>query len=777
MSGRKRRSWLFAVSAAAVVALPASLTPALATTAGHSGWVATGTLAEPIVAGADLIGLASPTMPMSVAVALNLRNRSILERVVKDRTTISGTQFASDFAPTAAADHAVASYLSREGLRNVQIDPGGLLVTADATAAEVESAFHTRLDDYTIAGRSAFANTLPASIPAALAPFVGSVLGLQDVVTMTLAPQRAATAARVVAAGTPDPSNVGSLYGPPQMWKFYDAPKSVPTGRTTPIAIFAEGNLSTTLSQFAAMENFYKKDGMATNTPVSVVPVGPASPDTAGDVEWRIDTENSVGMAGGVSKLVIYDATNLTDIETTREFVEFADSGEGVRGAPPFAKAASASFGECEYQAYLDGSMLASDEAFLEAAAQGQTVFASSGDQGGFCPYANTNGIGPGGPPGVSYPTSSPYVISVGGTTLLSNTDYSYNTETAWYTSGGGTSIFESAPYWQAGVIPPSNTVCGEQFALNCGRAVPDVAMDADGNVSPGIYFSGGQPNSQGGTSLASPLALGTWARLESAHHNQLSFAGPLLYGAYGSPGFHDIILGNSGPYPALPGWDYATGMGSFDVAQMVSAIVPPPPPVQHISGWATFYLHGQSPVDETNSIPIASSTYETMDTTAPTGSTPDSHEITSYVAGPNTDCAGNNFFPIWMGKLHGRITGPVTVTIDTVSSPAASVEVQLFSDVDGQACGGGVTGSGGSAPIPIGEATIALPPGPGTVAVTFKNVNALVDHSLMLQVLPTNSGPNNTVEPMVARALYNATGYASSMKLYCRPNRGTTSC
>ena len=472
--------------------------------------MATGTLAEPGVKGSTLLGPAQPGLPMSVAVALNLRNKTGLERLVGAGRTVSGSQFASDFAPTAASDRAVASYLSREGLRNVQIDPGGLLVSADGTAAQVESAFHTRLSAYTIGGRTAFANTLPASIPSALAPLVGSVLGLQNVVTMTPAPERQAASRSTVSAGAPDPNNIGSLYGPPQMWTFYDAPKTVPTGSKTPIAIFAEGNLSTTLNQLTAMESYYKIPA----SPVDVVPVGPASPDTSGDVEWRIDTENSLGMADGVSKLVIYDATNLTDIETTKEFVTFADNGVNPH-SPNYAKAGSASFGECEYQAYLDGSMIASDEAFLQAAAQGQTVFASSGDQGGFCPYEDTNGIGPGGPPGVSYPASSPYVVGVGGTTMLSNTDYSYNTETAWYTSGGGTSLFEFAPYWQAGVIPPSNTVCGEQYALNCGRAVPDIAMDADGNISPGIYFSGGQPNAQGGTSLASPLALGTWARLK----------------------------------------------------------------------------------------------------------------------------------------------------------------------------------------------------------------------------------------------------------------------
>src|SRR5262249_5343419 len=156
-----------------------------------------------------------------------------------------------------------------------------------------------------------------------------------------------------------------------------------------------------------------------------------------------IDTQNSTGMADGVKHLYIYDATDLTDASTTAEFTQFA--------AQHVAKAGSASFGECDYQAYLDGSMVATDDAALQAAAQGQTLFASSGDQGGFCPYLDTNGIGPGGPPDTSYPASSPYFVGVGGTTLLSNADFSYGDEIAWYTSGGGISPFEYQEPWQKG--------------------------------------------------------------------------------------------------------------------------------------------------------------------------------------------------------------------------------------------------------------------------------------------------------------------------------------
>src|SRR4051794_36487858 len=46
------------------------------------------------------------------------------------------------------------------------------------------------------------------------------------------------------------------------------------------------------------------------------------------------------------------------------------------------------------------------------------------------------------------------------GTTLLTNSDGSYNNETAWVAGGGGPSIFEYEPYWQSGIAPPTSSTC-----------------------------------------------------------------------------------------------------------------------------------------------------------------------------------------------------------------------------------------------------------------------------------------------------------------------------
>jgi len=232
------------------------------------------------------------------------------------------------------------------------------------------------------------------------------------------------------------------------------------------------------------------------------------------------------------------------------------------------AQVANASFGECDAFPYIDGSMLVDDELFAEGAAQGQTLFSSTGDTGSFCPVGvGTNGV-PAGVPLVNYPAASQYVTAVGGTTLITNADGNYDVEVAWYSGGGGISQFEYSPYWQTAANVPSSA--------DSARGIPDIAMDADPESGANVYVNGAWEG-VGGTSLSSPLAVGVWARMLSANLN-LGFAPIAWYGlydgtgpvgSYPNGGFHDIITGADGLYTALPGWDYTTGLGSLWVNQL----------------------------------------------------------------------------------------------------------------------------------------------------------------------------------------------------------------
>jgi len=183
---------------------------------------------------------------------------------------------------------------------------------------------------------------------------------------------------------------------------------------------------------------------------------------------------------------------------------------------------------------------------------QGVSFVASSGDTGS-----------------VEYPSTSPTVLAVGGTSLYLNSSGGYGSETAWNDSkgsgGGGYSTQETEPSYQ-------------RVAQQSGwRSVPDVAYDADLNT--GFYaVSGGQWYSAGGTSCGSPQwaaliaiadqgrALNGLASLDSS--NVTSGLLPSLYNLYDTPyytqGFNDVTTGTTSTGQAAgPGYDTATGLGT----------------------------------------------------------------------------------------------------------------------------------------------------------------------------------------------------------------------
>jgi len=515
-------------------------------------WVTTGTHALPLI-NATSLGSLDPNTALHIAVALRLQNSDGLRALIQNQNTpgnaaygteLEPAQFEATYSPTAAQVQAVENYLSSQGFQNIQAEDNSLFVTADGNAQIVQNAFNTSLGQFAVNGRTVFANVMDAQVPASLGGIVLSVLGLNNIVGMrpTIAVPAAVPALKFE-------------YGPRDFQKAYNA-GTTPTGSKTAIAVFAEGDLSGVLSDLRVFEKTYELP----QVPVTVVPTGIASPDTSGVDEWDLDSQSSTGIAGTVQRLYFYDATSLTDSDLAIAFNRFA--------AGKVARAGNASFGECEVFPYLDGSMLADDQVFAEAAAQGQTVFSSTGDVGAACPVEGTNGVPDSGPPLVSYPASSPYVVAVGGTTLLTNADGTYDTEIAWYSGGGGISQFEYSMYWQSGIVP--SNAAGD-------KGLPDLAMDADPNSGANIIV-GGSAEVVGGTSLSSPLSMGVWARLESAHRNKLGFASPRLY-QFASPvntatpalpsvtGFHDIIVGTNAGYAATPGWDYTTGLGTFDIS------------------------------------------------------------------------------------------------------------------------------------------------------------------------------------------------------------------
>jgi subtilase family serine protease len=535
-----------------------------------AGWATTNTLAIPVANATDL-GAASPTQTMTVRVGLQLHNMQQLQQTIASGTVLDDATVNSTYGPTSSDVSAVTTYLQSKGFTNISVEPNNVIISATGTVAQVQSAFDTSIHSFSGGGTNFIANVTPAYVPTSLGGIVVAVLGLNNL--QAVKPKPSVTSCQVEGVSTP-PQECLRFYDPATFQAAYDA-GSVTAATATPIAIMAEGNVSQSISDFRLNES---KFGLP-QVPVNVVQVGVSSTDTAGDGEWTLDMTYSSGIAQNVKAIYLYDTTSLTDSDIALEYNRWVTQH--------YTKIGNSSFGGCEVFPYLDGSMVLDDEILAEGAAKGMTMFASSGDNGGYCnSFVDTNGA-PGGAPFVMYPAASPYVAAVGGTDLFTNSDGTYKGEDAWEAGGGGLSQFEYSPYWEQQAQPVS------QNALSM-RGVPDVAMDA--SIETGAELWGGSavngsctPCVTGGTSLASPLSAGIWARLQTAHGNKLGFAPVWYYKDFvshaagsvnaGPPawqpdgGFHDILSGTNGLYSAAPGYDYTTGLGSFDISVLNSQV------------------------------------------------------------------------------------------------------------------------------------------------------------------------------------------------------------
>jgi subtilase family serine protease len=252
--------------------------------------------------------------------------------------------------------------------------------------------------------------------------------------------------------------------------------------------------------------------------------------ETALDIEW------AHAIAPGADILLVEASTNSSsNLFTAVDYARSYTRNQGQEGV----SVVSMSWG---------GGESSSNSHFTTPGNHtGVSFFAASGDTGG----------------AVSYPSSSPNVVSVGGTTLnLSGGNY--GSESAWGSGGGGPSALFTKPSWQTAY---SGTM----------RGTPDVSYDADLSTGYFVYNSGdGGLVQVGGTSAAAPQ----WAALVALADQGRSlvgfsnFDGPsqLLPALYTIPAsdYNDVTSGSNG-YPATAGYDLATGRGT-PKAQLVIA-------------------------------------------------------------------------------------------------------------------------------------------------------------------------------------------------------------
>ncbi|GGY26619.1 sedolisin-B [Rhodanobacter panaciterrae] len=534
------------------------------------------------------------TKLLHVAVSLNLRNVDQLQAFNKSLNTpgsanyrqfLTPAQFKASYAPTDAQVQAVVTHMQQSGFTNITVSPNNTLVFADGNPAAVGTAFNATMKSYTENGKLRFGNDSDAMVPQALSGIVGAVTGLQNVSVRHPLSHVGAQISSVAATGTQTgPTNV--LHPPTQFPLIYDA-ASTPSAYNTTVGIITWGDLTQTQADLRTMTTV---NGM-NPVNVKVVPVTLAgerdfSDDPNGDGEWNLDSQTIVGTSGGVKQLVFYTVANgrygaydeeLTDAGITAAYNKAVTDN--------IAKIINVSLGGDETATHESGSQTADDAIFAQAVAQGQTFSVASGDQGVYTAtggeFETNAGVVLPAPFSLSTysasePAVSPNVIAVGGTELTTN-GTAWAGEVTWndgiadagdgdnriWATGGGVSLFEAAPAWQATALGAT------------ARQVPDIAFDAS-SVTGALIYIGGQKYGVGGTSLASPIFVGVFARAQTYANNSIGFPASDMYRDFPNhPAvLHDVTSGNNGVwlagttygYNAAAGWDFTTGYGSLDI-------------------------------------------------------------------------------------------------------------------------------------------------------------------------------------------------------------------
>jgi hypothetical protein len=528
--------------------------------------------------------------------------------------------FAARFGVADSDLAATENWLSSQGFHIDSIARSRDRITFSGTARQVQTAFGAALHHYRVDGEAHFAPAADLSLPANLAPIVGSVLHLSD-----FRPK----------PGWKVPSGPSGDYTAYPSGAHYLTPADIAIMYQVPPPMENPAVLTLGDGQMAVAGQSYVNTG--TPSPVSnfggsAVPVlvpnsGVEAVSYGDEGESEIDIEYSSKIAGQVYFVFTGNSSNYSVFDA----VAYAITED-------IAPVVSISYGSCE-PLMSSTDLDANNAVYEEAVAQGQTLVASAGDSGSTAcsPYTTAEGVTTLEQEqlAVNFPASSPYFTAVGGTAMASgtfavgNTTYwsaenaalnpdasllSYVPEVAWndgspslgiLAGGGGISSYFPRPAWQTGVpgIPTGAFRLLPDIALQASVYSPGYVICTD---DPSIYRAEGQTASctnglqgnndavtvAGGTSFAAPIFAAYIATLNHAQNSSgQGNVNPILYGLAANAGtyasvFHDITSGSIGcvagatdctpaaetAYPAGTGYDLATGLGSINIGALESA-------------------------------------------------------------------------------------------------------------------------------------------------------------------------------------------------------------
>ena len=539
------------------------------------------------------------------------------------------------FGPTQSDVAAVTSRLSVQGLTVTSVSPSRVVIEVTGSAASVANAFHVNFAYYSFAGKPRLSSDSDPSIPSALTPLIASIGGLSEVVRLPQSSRKIVIPPPTAAvAQTASPlytySSTEHFLMPKDFSLIYDINPVHSAGNTGAkigaatqhVAIMGQSRVAASdITNFASISAI--GSSYTLNTIIPPAGVDPGVTNSGDQDEQTLDVDRVIGTATGVTVDLVVSSTGNGGggIGTAIDY-------EVNTLVDPIM---SISYGDCEVSAG-SASTKANDNFFAAAAAEGITTLISSGDSGvdacggSFAAPTGTQSAG------INGLCSSGYVTCVGGTEFNDASNYSlywassngagqesalsYIPEGVWNepttdetstgywlsASGGGPSLYISKPSWQTGTGVPADGA----------RDTPDVAFSAAGHDGYFACLDYSIPAGNGsctsgsfvsfeGTSAAAPGMAGIVALLNTSLGKAQGNVNPLLYSLAAShpSAFHDTTIATSGVtgcvattpsmcnnstpaaasltgglagYTLTTGYDQATGLGSLDVANFLTA-------------------------------------------------------------------------------------------------------------------------------------------------------------------------------------------------------------
>jgi subtilase family serine protease len=538
---------------------------------------------NPSAAGLAAAGVTSALAPasnLSMRVVMALRNQSELDQLIEDLQDPSSAdyhrwltpdEFTARFGPTTNDLARVSAWLASQGFKLTSASAASRFVNFTGSAAQATSAFHTAFAASSD-GRY-FANIDGPAVPADISDVIQSIEGLDNL-------------SGVIAAPYPDSKVKGSAgakkpaFGPPDMYVFYDeAPLLTNNVNGTGVDCIALPEFSNFDDESVdAFDTAFNLPTLADGTSLVRVPVDGSEPfSKKGIFEALLDVEYAHAAAPQTPLRVYIAGSGVKSAETA--FLDVVQQAVTDNACGMISLSISA----CSDPNGLAAFATNADTIYKQAAAQGQTIFAASGDDGAAGVVEGKNGVCVRSDKrGVFETAASPNVTSVGGTQFKAKFDKSTGivipgsaNEVVWHeakgASGGGASAVFSKPSYQTASTPTDSA-----------RDIPDISLLAAVQTPGYFYGAGGKVLCcGGGTSFGSPYWAGIGALMEQLNGGRLGPFNTQLYtlatsNAAGN-GIRDVTTGNNSfgkvkGFNAAPGYDQASGWGTPDISVFAHA-------------------------------------------------------------------------------------------------------------------------------------------------------------------------------------------------------------